>query len=182
MLYHISKTAGLKILKPQSSTHKKPYVYATENIVTGLLFGAPHDDFDFIIDEEDGKPVIMECYPSAFYRIFKDRTCSVYEIAEDGFMRGMTPWAPELVSENEVKVIREMIVEDLYSSLLEEEARGNLLIRRYEENMDYKHIVSEHIIDRLIRSDAVYAQNERLEEHYGKLIDALQELMDGHLL
>lgn len=97
-------------------------------------------------------------------------------------MRGMTPWAPELVSENEVKVIREMIVEDLYSSLLEEEARGNLLIRRYEENMDYKHIVSEHIIDRLIRSDAVYAQNERLEEHYGKLIDALQELMDGHLL
>lgn len=169
-------------MKPQSSTHKKPYVYATENIVTGLLFGAPHDDFDFIIDEENGTPVIMECYPNAFYQIFKDKSCSVYEIDEDGFMRGMTPWAPELVSETEVKVIRESIVKDLYSSLLEEEAGGNLVIRRYEEKMDYKHTISEHIVDRLIRSDAVYAQNERLEEHYCKLIDALQELMDGHLL
>lgn len=169
-------------MKPQSSTHKKPYVYATENIVTGLLFGAPHDDFDFIIDEEDGRPVVMECYPNAFYQIFKDRSCSVYEIAEDEFMRGMTPWASELVSENEVKVIRETIVEDLYSSLLEEEARGNLVIHRYEGNMDYKHIVSEHIVDRLIRSDAVYTEDKRIKEHYGKLIDALQEIMDGHLL
>ena len=62
MLYHISKIAGLKILKPQVSTHKKAYVYAIENVVTGLLFGAPHDDFDFIISEENGIPVIMECY------------------------------------------------------------------------------------------------------------------------
>jgi hypothetical protein len=54
MLYHISKIAGLKILKPQVSTHKKAYVYAIENVVTGLLFGAPHDDFDFIISEENG--------------------------------------------------------------------------------------------------------------------------------
>ena len=74
MLYHISKIAGLKILKPQVSTHKKAYVYAIENVVTGLLFGAPHDDFDFIISEENGIPVIMECYrylylafPSALY-------------------------------------------------------------------------------------------------------------------
>ena len=28
MLYHISKTSGLKKLKPQVSTHKKPYLYA----------------------------------------------------------------------------------------------------------------------------------------------------------
>lgn len=169
-------------MKPQYSTHKKPYVYATENIVTGLLFGASHDDFDFMIDEEDGRPVVIECYPNAFYQIFKDRACSVYEVAEDGFMRGMTPWTPELVSENEVKVIRETIVEDLYSRLLEEEAQGNLAIRRYKENADYKHIVSEHIVDRLIRSDAVYTEDKRIKEHYGKLIDALQEIMDGHLL
>ena len=49
MLYHISKTAGLKILKPHVSTHKKAYVYAIENVVIGLLFGASQDDFDFII-------------------------------------------------------------------------------------------------------------------------------------
>ena len=66
--------------------------------------------------------------------------------------------------------------------LLDEESRGNWIIRRYEDTADYKSIVSEHIVDRLIRFDAVYTESERLKKHYGKLIDALQNIMDGHLL
>ncbi|HIT34097.1 MAG TPA: hypothetical protein IAC31_05675 [Candidatus Faecousia intestinigallinarum] len=182
MLYHISKTAGLKILKPQVSTHKKAYVYAIENMVTGLLFGAPHDDFDFIISEESGKPVIMECYPNAFHSIFKDKGCSIYEISEDGFLRGMTSWSPELVSEAEVTVIREISVSDLYLRLLDEESSGNLIIHRYEDSTNYKSTVSEHIVDRLIRFDAVYTDNEKIKKHYGKIVDALKNIMDGHLL
>lgn len=182
MLYHISKNAGLKTLKPQISSHKKPYVYAIENVVTGLLFGAPHDDFDFIISEERNIPVIMECYSDAFRFRFKDKKCSIYEINENGFMRGMTSWSPELVCENEVAVVREIPVDDLYLRLLEEESGGNLIIRRYEDTTDYKSTVSEHIVDRLIRFDAVYTESERLKKHYGKLIDALQKIMDGHLL
>lgn len=182
MLYHISKTAGLKILKPQVSTHKKAYVYAIENMVTGLLFGAPHDDFDFIISEENGKPVIMECYPNAFHLIFKDKGCSIYEISEDGFVRGMTSWSPELVSEAEVTVIREISVSDLYLRLLDEESSGNLRIHRYEDSANYKSTVSEHIVDRLIRFDAVYTDNEKIKKHYGKIVDALKNIMDGHLL
>lgn len=182
MLYHISKTTGLKILKPQVSTHKKPYVYAIKNVVTGLLFGAQHDDFDFIISEENGIPFIMECYSGVFQSIFKDKACSIYEINDEGFLCGMTSWSPELVSENEVTVVREIPVSNLYLRLLDEEAKGNLIIRRYEDNADYKRVISEHIVDRLIRFDAVYTENERLKKHYGRLIDALQGIMDGHLL
>lgn len=182
MLYHISKITGLKVLKPHVSTHKKAYVYAIENMVTGLLFGAPHDDFDFIISEENGKPAIMECYPNAFHLIFKDKTCSIYEIGEEGSMRGMTSWGSELVSEKEVAVIREISVKDLYLCLLDEELSGNLIIRRYEDTEEYKSLVSEHVVDRLMRFDAVYTENERLIKHYGNLIDALRSIMDGHLL
>lgn len=182
MLYHVSKTPNLKILKPQVSTHKKAYVYAVENIVTGLLFGAPHDDFDFIINEENGAPVITECYPDAFALIFKDKTCSVYEVDDEGFMRGMTSWSPELVSKNEVNVIREIKVKDIYARLIDEEALGNLIVRRYENTADYKGIISEHIVDRLIRFDAVYTESERLKTYYGAIIDALKDIMDGHLL
>lgn len=182
MLYHISKTSGLKVLKPQISTHKKPYVYAVENVVTGLLFGAPHDDFDFLISEENGNPIIMECYPDAFRLIFQKKTCSIYEIEDGGFLRGITSWSPELVSENEVDVVREIPVNDLYLRLLNEESKGNLVIRRYKDNAMYKRIVSEHIVDRLVRFDAVNTENEKLKKHYGKLIDALQHIMDGHLL
>lgn len=182
MLYHISKTPGLNVLKPQVSTHGKAYVYAVENPVTGLLFGAEHDDFDFIILEEDGKPVIMECYPGAFSSVFRGKSCSVYEIPEDGFLRGATSWHPELVCESEVAVVKETYVSDLYMRLLEEEKSGNLVIRRYENTNEYKRPVSEHIVDRLIRFDCVYSESERLNRHYGKLMAALKSLMDGHLL
>ena len=51
MLYHVSPFAGLKTLQPKVSTHKVGYVYAIENLVTGLLFGAKWDDFDLIFRE-----------------------------------------------------------------------------------------------------------------------------------
>lgn len=65
MIYPISAKSGLKIIHPHLSTHKKEYVYAIENMVTGLLFGAKKDDFDFILTEDHHHiPVIYECYPN----------------------------------------------------------------------------------------------------------------------
>lgn len=127
MLYHVSATPGLKVLKPKVSSHKKPYVYAVDNIVTGLLFGASHDDFDlFILTDDNGKPEIYECYPNAFETIYKGKNCYVYELNEEGFLRGMTNWDAELVCESDVPVQNEILVQDLYKRLLEEEACGNI--------------------------------------------------------
>lgn len=94
----------------------------------------------------------------------------------------MISWSAELVCESEVAVINEISVNDLYLRLLDEEAKGNLIIRRDENDADFKSIVSAHIVDRLIRFDAVYTDNERIKKHYGKIIDALKNIMDGHLL
>lgn len=58
MLYHVSQQSGLKELVPQMSTHGRKYVYAVNNRLTAILFGAPKDDFDILLDQEDGKPVI----------------------------------------------------------------------------------------------------------------------------
>lgn len=182
MPYHVSATAGLRTLKPQRSTHGKAYVYAVDHVVTGLLFGAPHDDFDFIIDEENGIPVVSECYPDAFRLIFRGKSCSVYEVAADGFLRGMTPWQSELVCESDVAVLRETPIADLSARLLAEERAGNLILHRYADTAEYRRLVSEHIVDRLVRFDAVYTEDERLLQHYGKLIDALRGILDGHLL
>lgn len=182
MLYHISKTAGLTILRPQVSSHQRAYVYAVDHLVTGLLFGAVHDDFDFIISEECGRPVLTECYPDAFRLCFKGKGCSVYEVSEEGFLRGVTSWEPELVNESEVAVSGETRVDDLYARLLAEEADGNLCIRRYEATPAFKRMIAEHIVDRLVRFDAVYTESERLKSHYGAIIDALKDILDGHLL
>ena len=43
-LYHVSSQPGLKVIEPRKSSHKTPYVYATEDLTTALLFGATKDD------------------------------------------------------------------------------------------------------------------------------------------
>lgn len=182
MLYHVSQTAGIQVLTPRVSTHGEAYVYAVENLVTGLLFGARHDDFDFIINSRDDIPVVYECYPDAFHSIFFGRCCSVYEVREEGFQRGMTSWDAELVCGQEVPVVKEITVNDLYSRLLTGEADGSLILYRYENSAEYKKRVSEHIVDRLIRFDALDVPDERLQKHYGRIIAELKHIMDGRLL
>ena len=186
MIYHVSCTHGITTLTPKLSTHKRAYVYAIDNLITGLLFGAKHDDFDFLIStDENGRPFIYECYPQAFQKIYQGISCSIYELKEEGFMRGMTSWDPELVSETEVYVQKEIVVSDLYQKLLDEESNGNLVINRYRNNLAYKKMISQHIVDRIIRFDILegnWEKDSRFELYYKGIIKALVSTMDGHLL
>ena len=143
-------------------------------MVTGLLFGVKKDDFDFIISgDEKGCPIVYECYPDAFVLAYKDKSCSVYELAEEGFMRGMTGWSLELVCEKEVVVQNE-------------EEHGNIVIHRYVQDMEYKARIARHITDRLLRFDIDLShcmeQDTRFRDYYGELVKALGSVTDGHLL
>lgn len=185
MLYHVSKTHGLKVLKPQVSTHGKAYLYAVDNVVTGLLFGAKQDDFDFIISvNEDGIPEIYECYRNAFREIYEGVSCSVYEIDGTGFLKGITGWDAEYVSENEAEVLSETIVGDLYVRLCDEERNRNLVVHRFEDIDEYKGIISNHIVDRLIRAEILDRPciDERLVKRYGNIIEKIRELISGRYL
>ena len=186
MLYHVSHTSGITVLEPRVSSHGKAYVYAIENLVTGLLFGVRKDDFDFLLyTDDEGTPVLCECYPDAFRKKYEGQSCSVYEVKEDGFLRGVTGWSPELVCESAVAVEKEFSVSDLYARLLEEEQAGNLIIRRYSDDPAYRAMIAEHIVDRLIRFDLLEhfdTKDERGTLHFRRLIDGLKAVLDGHLL
>lgn len=186
IVYHVSDTSGIRVLQPRVSTHKRPYVYAIDNLVTGLLFGVRHDDFDFIIstDQED-RPVVYECYPDAFRQKYEGKSCSVYELSKEGFVRGATSWTPELVSEREAPVLREIVVPDLYSRLLEEEKQGNLLLYRYQDMPEYKKRIAVHVVDRLVRFDVLDGNWEgdiRFAKYFRPLIQGLLGFVDGRLL
>lgn len=183
-VYHVSDTSGLRVLQPRVSTHKKPYVYAIDNLVTGLLFGVRKDDFDFLIttDQED-RPVVYECYPDAFRQKYEGRSCSIYELSEEGFVRGATSWTPELVSERETPVLQETVVPDLYSRLLEEEKQGNLVLQRYQDTSEYKKMIVIPIVDRLIRFDILdgdWERDSRFATYYRPLIEGLLAFTNGH--
>lgn len=185
MLYHVSQQSGLHLLKPRVSSHGKPYVYAVDNLTMGLVFGARHDDFDFLLsDDAEGRPVLYECYPEAFTQVYGGKSCSVYTVSETGFARGVTGWAPELVCEREVPVQQEWRIERLDKRLLQEASSGRLIIHRYAHTNTYKKRIAEHIVDRLIRFDALERldTDPRFQTHYQKLVEALRSVMDGHLL
>lgn len=87
MLYHASPVGGLKTLLPHRSTHEEEYVYALRDPLTPLFFGARMDDFDLLIDLVEGRPVLTECYPNAFQKVFRGVSCSLYTVKSEGFWR-----------------------------------------------------------------------------------------------
>ena len=182
MLYHVSPTPGLRVLEPRVSTHGQAWVYAIANRVTGLLFGARQDDFDFCISEENGVPVLAECYPGALENCYAGKSCTVYEVAEEGFLSGRTGWSPEWVSPAPAPVLAEMPVPDLLAELLRAEKDGSLVIRRYEDTAAYRRFVSRHVVDRLVRFGCIDTGDERLLRRYGRIIALLQKACDGSCL
>lgn len=187
ILYHVSPTPGLTILVPHLSSHSKPYVYAIDDLTTGLLFGAKKDDFDLLIfTGGDGVPSVYECYPDAFQHIYAGKSCSVYEVSGETFQRGMTSWAPELVSEYAVPVLQEITVTDLYDALLEQKARGKLHLHPYGYAPEYRALITRELVARIVRFDPEltgFTQTDpRFTTHFNRLVTALREVMDGHLL
>ena len=187
MLYHVSPTGGITRLEPRVSTHGFACVYAIDDLTTALLFGAKKDDFDFDLSTDGhGHPTLSECYPDAFRSCYAGKRCSVYELSEDGFERGRTSWSPELVCESAVDVLRETVVDDLHSRLLDEEAAGRLTIRRYEDTPEYRAFVARHVVDRLIRFEVdlkgCLREGSRFDRYFRPLVEGLTSLTDGHLL
>lgn len=187
VLYHVSPTPGLTVLTPRVSSHGKAYVYAIDDLTTGLLFGTKKDDFDFLLSTgEDGIPDVFECYPGAFRGVYQGKSCSVYEVSGETFLRGMTSWNPELVSETAVPVLRELPVPDLYAALLEREKQGGLRVHPYSHSPEYRALIASHVADRMIRFDLdlerITETDPRFATHFNRLVTALREALDGHLL
>lgn len=114
-----------------------------------MLFGAPKDDFDLLIDFENGKPVLYECYPNALQTVYAGKKCSIYEVEETGFLKGMTGWEEELVCSVPVHVVHEEIVEDIYVQLMEAVQRNECIIHFFEQDDAYLSFIREELQERI---------------------------------
>jgi len=183
MLFHVSKTENLKVLVPKVSTHGTPFVYAIDNLYIALLFGAPKDDFDLLIDLVDGKAIVSECYENAFKEIYENQECSVYQVEDSTFLRNKTGWSPELVSKEPVQVVKEWKVDNLYNVLMQEVKNGNILLYTYNNSIEYRGKISNHIVDRLIRFEILDDEiPAKIKEKFPRIIDGLEKLISGEYL
>lgn len=158
MLYHASQVFGLTVLLPQTSTHQTPYVYAIRGRLTALCFGAPKDDFDLLMDEGEGRPVLWECYPGAFRRIYGGKSCSLYAVKETGFLQGKTGWAPELVCPEAVPVLWEERIPDLFLVLSQAAEAGECILHAYSRSPDYQAMLREELTWRIRQLGLTRAQ------------------------
>ena len=94
----------------------------------------------------------------------------------------MTSWEPELVCPNPVAVMGEERIDDLLSALLRAEQEGRLIIHRYENTVSYRARIAAHVVDRLVRFNALDTRDERLLKHYGRIIDLLRKAVSGEYL
>lgn len=173
MLYHASNISGIKVLKPQISTHQKPYVYAIRSRLMAMLFGTPKDDFDLLIDAQDGKPVLYECYPDAFKSVYAGKSCSIYTVEEAGFLQGVTGWEEEWVCPNAVPVVQEEGVEDIYAQLMLAFQAGECIMHPFTQNEKYLAFIREELQKRVEAfgiSEEYRQKDQRFVQYHNKLL------------
>lgn len=138
-VYHSSPTRGLKLLLPQAGTHGLPWVYATKDPVMAAVFISPTGgDFTCQVgrDPETGRPYICERFAGAFEHRYAGRSGSIYVLPGATFIEGLTPWDEEVVSEQAVRPLEELPVDDAEVFLLRLAAEDRLIIKRYPERID----------------------------------------------
>ena len=173
MLYHASQQSGIKELVPHVSTHEKKYVYAINNRLMAILFGAPKDDFDLLIDEVNGKPAIFECYPNALRKIYHEKACYLYVVNEEDFLSNQTGWKPELVCEHSVPVVSEEKIENIYDRIIDSIHTGDCIFHEYSTNEEYQMFLKDELSER-VRSfgitDEQMNTDQRFELYFNSLL------------
>ena len=173
MLYHASQQSGIMELVPHASTHGKKYVYAINHKLMAILFGVPKDDFDLLIDEVDGKPVIFECYPNALKNIYHEKTCYLYAVKEEGFLSNQTGWEPELVCEHRVPVVSEEKIENIYTIIMDSIHTGDCIFHEYSASEEYQTFLKDELSERVQSfgiTDEQMNADQRFKFYFNRLL------------
>lgn len=174
MLFHASKQSGIKELVPQISTHGRKYVYAVNHRLTAILFGANKDDFDLLLDEADGKPIIFECYPNALRKIYFGKTCYLYTLHEEGFLPNQTGWDAEWVCEHTVPVDNEEKIENIYDEIIASVHTGGCIFHAYSTDQDFQNFLKDELAERIknfgITNEQMNA-DPRFKLYFNKLLE-----------
>lgn len=180
-LFHVSKTGNLKILEPHTSTHGKPYVYATPNLEFSLFFGSKKSwgDFDGIYGLNDGVPYFFEAYEGALKRRFGGQVCYVYEVDPTNFETGKTNFKGEVVSEKPVQVLSETKIENLYNHLLNLFEEGKINLHFFEHTKAYRKMIDNHISKRIIEFGALENKSRAIykicQEKFPQIVETLEK-------
>ena len=134
-LYHGSSVTGLTTLQPGISNHDKAYVYLTDCPTLALFYAhnpiaRPGGFFPYWFDRA-GQLHYDEYFPHQTQLIYQGYAGWVYHVSLEKLPQlDKMPWV--YLSECPIKISSAEFHSDLYTSLLQAEHQGHLVIHRYE--------------------------------------------------
>lgn len=138
-LYHGSRTADIKVLKPNQADHDRPYVYMTTIDVVAALYlcnavEIPYYWFPYGFENGSDIPVYHELYPDALREVSENVTGYIYEVtAENNQVIPFKNIPCARLATEPVQVTDCIRVENAYDLLMAYVKQGKLKISRYEE-------------------------------------------------
>lgn len=161
--YHCSPAAGLTALQPgKPEAFEKPAgVYMTTLLPMALMYSVRNYEYTYGYTKE-GQICFDEYFPNALEILYRRKSASLYLC--DPQDTNMTSIPNEVVSENEVRVVREIVIPDACEALLEQERIGLLVIHRYEE-------LSQGMLNWIRRAEADTIREKNLLHREGPMAD-----------
>lgn len=153
MLYHGTAIGELSVIKANSKSHvggKMVAYFSADRCYALICCRSRSENFVTMGLNKDGKQHYYERFPDQLKILYSGKQGFIYLIEEAvGFKntKGHT-WE----SETDVPVHRCETVEDVYSEILKEEEKGNIVIHRYSEidpaeQKMHANYIKEHIDD-----------------------------------
>lgn len=151
IVYHGSKTSGLKIIEPKVSTHDENWVYATNDIAISATF-LDNTGGDFTLSSgifgESDVFHIIERFEGAFDLRYKNKTGSIYKLSAENFEHKPNICRFELVSDKAVDVLEEIYIEDIGKYILKLEKEERIIIYKYPNRPQRIPIDDQDLVDR----------------------------------
>lgn len=149
MLYHASPVPDLNVLTPHVSNHGKSLVYLSakrENVLvylsnavekhcreTGFAWEGPWRKWASYGFTKDELLQLEEYYPNATYETYKGVSGFIYQVANHECAMPQEDIPDAYISEQSLTTVSCEFVPDAYEALLEAEAAGLIVIKRYAE-------------------------------------------------
>jgi len=130
--YHCSPISGLKMLKPGVPVYfdKPTRVYLSTLLPMALLYGIRNFEYTYGYTK-DGQIYYEEYFPDALKILYQGQSASLYIC--DPSQVETTRIPNEVVTASDVPVLEEICIPDVYEALLEQERKGALMIRKYQQ-------------------------------------------------
>jgi hypothetical protein len=138
-VYHGSKKANLKILKPKESGFGKKFVYACDNLIFAAIF-IHRPGGSFLAGwgrEKDKIPYFFERKKGIFNKWYNRRKGYLYVLNKKDFRKKDFLWDGEVISEKSVKVIKKIKIDNLKKYFENLEKEGKFRIIKFKDRLKY---------------------------------------------